>query len=789
MKRLIAFFIILALVCFSASAQKIWKTDVTNVDTTVVRGHLQLGGVSPSGGTISVNSNYIERNGKPYIPVMGEFHYSRCAKENWDKELKKMKAGGISVVATYLFWNYHEPEEGKFRWDGNADLRAFVKLCDENNLDVVVRIGPYSHGEWRNGGLPDWLYGRPIEVRSNDPEYMRYVERYFKQVGEQLTGLMYKDGGPIIGVQLENEYQHAASGWALGYGRFSELTAARMDVGITQVQAGINSEGNANSAIGASHMKELKRLAKAAGIDTPLYTATGWGFATIVEDGSIPVMAGYAYAAWTPGNVASDFYLFKDIRKHPDYAPVSFDTSKYPAMAAEIGTGMMTSHERRSIVPHESFLPFMVRNVGSGNNGLGYYMYHGGNNPLFEGSNLSYTDGSVSMRSYDYQSPLGEDGYPRLGYKSLKLINYFLQDFGESLAPMVTVIPDSNTSDSKDVTTLRYAIRSNGYGGYVFMHNFQDRCQTQNLGNNRIEVQTKSEKVCIPANNTFTLKSKMSAILPFGVEFGGIPFNYATVQPYCKVGNGFVFISLDGIAPEIVLDGKHFVKGVKSSFSQGRTYIKLVAGQACDFKIDGVDFLVVPFDMALNSYKYGDRLLFSEGIVVGSEKAEIITTSSSVNIVVWPEAKLSSEKGTITKSNSSIGSSWTLNMPEVNPNISVKKSGDRYLIVDASNVNWDELSELYIKFNYVGDRGVCLMNGYVKTDNFYVDAPWIVALKKHSEGLREHNMYFYFLPMDKNGQYLKDLSKLPDFGKSKEYLDLGTPEVIPEYRTTLFITK
>lgn len=110
-KALIAVFFLIA---SSLSAQKSYRIDVTNVQTAVRRGHLDLGGRNIKGDTIGVNSFYLERNGKPLIPVIGEFHFSRYPHQYWDEEIKKIKAGGVTVIATYVFWNLHEAKEGKF---------------------------------------------------------------------------------------------------------------------------------------------------------------------------------------------------------------------------------------------------------------------------------------------------------------------------------------------------------------------------------------------------------------------------------------------------------------------------------------------------------------------------------------------------------------------------------------------------------------------------------------------------------------------------------------------------
>lgn len=92
------------------------------------------------------------RNAKPHIPVVGEFHFSRFAYLQWEEELLKMKAGGVSIVASYVFWNFHEEQEGEFIWSGNLNLRHFVDLCGKHELPLIVRIGPFCHGEVRNGG-------------------------------------------------------------------------------------------------------------------------------------------------------------------------------------------------------------------------------------------------------------------------------------------------------------------------------------------------------------------------------------------------------------------------------------------------------------------------------------------------------------------------------------------------------------------------------------------------------------------------------------------------------------
>ena len=160
---------------------------------------------SPSGHTIGINSMYLTLDGRPWLPVMGEFHYSRVPESEWEEEVLKMKSAGVQIVSTYVIWIHHEEIEGEFDWSDRRDLRRFVELCGNHGLYVIARIGPWTHGEVRNGGFPDWLL-KKRPTRSNDRTYMASVATFYSQVSAQLKGLLWKDGGPVIGIQLENEY-------------------------------------------------------------------------------------------------------------------------------------------------------------------------------------------------------------------------------------------------------------------------------------------------------------------------------------------------------------------------------------------------------------------------------------------------------------------------------------------------------------------------------------------------------------------------------------------------------
>ena len=793
--------LVLCLYAQIISAQEPYSVDVTKVKTDVLRGHLDLGGRNSKGDTIGVNSFYLEYNGKPFMPVIGEFHYSRYPHQYWDEELKKLKAGGITTVATYVFWNLHEVKEGTFDWSGDLDVRNFTELCAKNGLSVLMRVGPFAHGEMRNGGLPDWLYGRPIDVRSNDQEYLFYVNRLYQEIGKQLKGGMFKDGGPVIGVQIENEYQHSAAPWAFTYTDApKERTAASRDRKITQDGVGINDKGNEFRDVGSDHMKTLKHLAIKAGLIAPIYTATGWGFATIIDKGSIPVMAGYAYPFWTASNAPSAFYLYKNLQLKPDYSPVSYDVNLYPSLAAELGTGMAVTYARRPKVKGESFLPMMVRTVGSGTNGLGFYMYHGGTTPSI--GNYFFSEGAgLHNKSYDYQAPIGEFGQVSSGYYPLKFVNYFLKCYGNDLAPLYPVLPSTNDSiKANDNKTLRYAVRSDGNQGYVFMHNFQDHLVMQDLPGLKINMATKNGTISFPETGTFTLKACSSAIFPFNVNYDGVNIKMATVQPFCRFMNNWkhynVLVSVDGIAPEIVLKGnvKASGNGIKTTQRKGNTVVSFTAGTMGEFQVNGVSFLVLPESDAKNAYMVGEpgdeKLIISNALVLDAGKQlSLVCRKEQIDLSVYPAQTITSTNGAITKGQASINTMahWVMEIPKIQPTIKLIKADESHYVIKAGSLDLSKVNDLFISFDYRGDRGICMMNGELQTDDLYTSKPWIIGLKRYQQALKTSDMYFYFMPMMKDAPYLGYLDKevIPDYGTKKSFLQVKEPVVSVEYKVNV----
>ncbi len=158
-------------------------------------------------GTFEAGNGTFLLNGKPFVVKAAEIHYPRIPKPYWEHRIKMCKALGMNTVCIYIFWNIHEQREGEFDFTGNNNVAEFCRLAQKNGMYVIVRPGPYVCAEWEMGGLPWWLLKKKdIRLRERDPYFMERVKIFEQKVGEQLAGLTIQNGGPIIMVQVENEY-------------------------------------------------------------------------------------------------------------------------------------------------------------------------------------------------------------------------------------------------------------------------------------------------------------------------------------------------------------------------------------------------------------------------------------------------------------------------------------------------------------------------------------------------------------------------------------------------------
>ena len=162
---------------------------------------------APAKGSFEAGKGTFLLNGKPFVVKAAELHYPRIPKPYWDQRIKLCKALGMNTVCLYVFWNAHEQRPDEFDFTGQHDLAEFCRLCQANGMYVILRPGPYVCAEWEMGGLPWWLLKKKdIRLREDDPYFLERVAIFEKKVAEQVAGLTIQNGGPIIMVQVENEY-------------------------------------------------------------------------------------------------------------------------------------------------------------------------------------------------------------------------------------------------------------------------------------------------------------------------------------------------------------------------------------------------------------------------------------------------------------------------------------------------------------------------------------------------------------------------------------------------------
>ncbi len=502
-------------------------------------GYFKLGSTrNPAGDEIGVNSRSLLINGQPVFPVMGEFHYSRCPATEWREELIKMKDGGVDIVATYVFWIHHEELAGQFDWTGQRNLHEFLQTCGELGLQVVVRCGPWCHGEVRNGGLPDWVQAHnDWKLRSTDTNFLTAVRALYGQIGQQLAGELWKEGGPVIGVQVDNEFGGAPE-----------------------------------------YLLALKKLAVDSGIDVPLYIKTGWpAMRRPVPLGELlPLFGAYADGFWenslqpmAKGNwenftfkfTRTDTGIGSDSLK-PNVAGDTAGTEKYPHLTCEVGGGMPASYHRRMNYDPRDVEAVVLTQLGGGSSLLGYYMYHGGQNPAGKLSTLQESRATgypndLPVKSYDFNAPIGEFGQLNPQYFWLRRLHFFLHDFGAALAPMPPALPDARPADKNDLSTLRWDARSNGTNGFVFVNNYQRLQSLPAKPGVQFQLHLPGGDLIFP-NEPLTIPADSFFFWPFNLELAGARLIYATAQPVCQVSNAagltVYFAAVPGIAAEFQFD-------------------------------------------------------------------------------------------------------------------------------------------------------------------------------------------------------------------------------------------
>ena len=760
------------------------------------------GGRSAGGETLGANSRYLLRDGKPWFPVMGEFQFSRYPESEWEDEILKMKAGGVQIISTYVFWIHVEEVEGQFDWTGQRSLRQFVELCRKHGMYVWVRIGPWDHGEARNGGFPDWLISNGQPTRQIDPVYIHDVSQLYDQIGEQLRGLLWKDGGPVIGVQVENEYHERGPGK------------------------------------GADYIMALKKLALKAGLDVPFFTITGWDDAVIPPDGVLPVFGGYEDAFWSrsieqlPPNAN---YFFTAIRRDEDVGDdlqskrpdIDALDSRYPYLTAEMGGGMETSYHRRPLIAADDIAAMVVTKLGSGVSMYGYYMFQGGENPdgklttLMESQATGYIN-DVPVKSYDFQAPLGEFGQLHDSFRALKIFHLFLNDFGSSLAPMTPYFPEKMPASKNDTATPRVAARMQGDRGFLFINNYQRLHPLPERAGFQVKIETSSGPIEIP-RAPVNIPSGAYTIWPVNLDLGPAVLRYATAQPLCRLRaqNTFVFFAWPGIAPEFAIadsDGDSIeAPNAQIARSPGGvlvTGIEPGAGiaiQIRDRKGVSTRIVVLSREQALNAWKASlggrERLIVSPAdLFFDGDRVHLRANDPTLLTAEFFPAWARPPAGFADTGRDGVFQRYavspqpapldlTASAQEVSqgddppPN----KIGNGVAIIpdEAAFENaavWTirvpdaaASNDLILKIEYQGDIARLYSGGKLFTDNFYNGSAWEVGLRRFSPQQLAQGLELRILPLREDTPMYLPAGARPTFPASGEIAKLISLSVIPEY--------
>ncbi|MGO8759172.1 MAG: beta-galactosidase [Terracidiphilus sp.] len=774
---------------------------------------------APTGTTLGLNSRYLTRDGKPWLPVMGEFHFSRVPQAQWEDEILKMKAAGVDIVSAYVIWIHHEEIEGQFDWSGQRDLRAFAELCQKHGMLLLVRIGPWDHGEVRNGGLPDWVL-KQGPTRVNDPVYLASVGRWYGQIGAQLKGLLWKDGGPVIGVQIENEYS----------------------------TRGPNA--------GEAHILELKKIALASGLDVPFYIVTGWDNAVVPPRAVIPVYGGYPDAPWdsSTGKLPpAEVYAFRFLSRVA--ANVNTDsargeqgaqktaTNQLPDLTAEIGGGNEDTYHRRPVFVADDITAMVPVMLGSGVNLYGTYMFQGGENPdgklttLQESQDTGYPN-DLPIKSYDFQAPLGEFGEERAWFRKLKVFEYFLNDFGAELAPMIVHAPELQPRDSADLSVPRASVRSSGDSGFIFCNNYVRGYAMPARPAAQFLIALPHGTLAVPSRPV-DLPAGAYFIWPFNWRRDGITLRYSTAQLFTRLDESGVdtiyFEALPGIPAEFAFDPAT-VRTLKSSSGEIVHESGLLTARGLQPGVDSSIDLVSPQGgrmriVLLTAHEADDawkvqlggsgRLLITEQDFLADPDTnpERIELRSLANprfaFTVTPQLAAPLEANVPLTHASATGQAtrFTAEAPEWNARLECRQTRAAGLappVPLGPAADWrprgvaqapppgdlpqaatwqitvpqgalNGISKLFLQIDYRGDVARLSAGRKLLDDDFANGKPWMIGLKRFLAAQGPSTFELSILPLRKDAPVYFEFPSPPQFGPNGQVDSLDGIRLLPEY--------
>ena len=386
----------------------------TNLICVLLMLFSSLGFAASKKTTFEIKDGHFYRNGEVVSIHAGEMHYARIPHQYWRHRLQMMKGMGLNTVATYVFWNLHETEPGKWDFSGDKNLAEYIRIAGEEGMMVILRPGPYVCAEWEYGGYPWWLQNIPgMEIRRDNPAFLERTKAYIERLYQEVGDLQCTKGGPIVMVQCENE--------------FGSYVAQRKDIPLEEHRA---------------YNAKIKQQLADAGFNVPLFTSDGsWLFEGGTTEGALPT-----------ANGESDI---ENLKKVVD----QYHGGKGPYMVAEFYPGWLSHWAEPFPQVSASEIARQTEAYLKNDVSFNFYMVHGGTNFGFtSGANYDKKrDIQPDMTSYDYDAPISEAGWVTPKYDSIRNVmkRYVKYAIPDAPAPNPVIeIPSIKLTKVADVLAL-----------------------------------------------------------------------------------------------------------------------------------------------------------------------------------------------------------------------------------------------------------------------------------------------------------------------------------------------
>ena len=683
------------------------------LDATVTeaRSDIALANAGGAGGGVSygVTQNGWSRNGKAWYPVSGEFHYVRHPAHRWERELGKLRAAGVGVVATYVFWNHHEQTQGTWDWTNRRDLRAFVAAAQRQGLLVWLRVGPYVNAEATNGGIPSFALSG---ARTDDTGYLAKVGSYFSQIAGQLGGQFVKDGGPVVGIQLENEF---ASG-------------------------------------DPAHITTLRQMCVDRGMVVPYYTVTA--NSNFTKDTAIPLQGAYCYRGWESDGgtsaVSGFIYGSDEWTANTDIGGARYNTLDYPRGFCELGTGSPMQGTNRFLVERTYVAASAYDSVGRGANYLGYYMFHGG-------TQVAGLSGSWPL-TYDFQAPLGEFGQIRDSYRHYRRLHTFVTGFADELVRTRISRDPAQIMDPAQTGRLRYIGRFDAAGrGFVFVNNTQRNVAMPTRTDVQIRIRTAGGSVTLPAQ-PLTMPAGRCNLFPVMTDLNGVDLRWATVEPLAKVAGDdlptWVYWAPDWTDRALAFDKAVVLTAESGTFTQAVTGDELIAnvpaGQRTTLLVskagsttasarivvlteaESLDAVVAPLSGR-------DRLIVAAGSRLSGVQPAVRFTAPAGALItadILPANGLSPATGWSPAQGTAPFTRYTFQLAAAPAGPQITPTGTGRWSITSDPAAIADLAEAQLVLDYRGGAATLVGAGTTITNDLYHGEPWTIDLKNLDETAR-----------------------------------------------------